>query len=181
MYQTNRLLLTVLDKSSNKQVADYYNRNREFLKPWELERREMFFTSDFQKIQLDRDFSYIRQEKMLILWIFKKNEPEKIIGNVSFTNIVRGNFLSCTLGYKMDVEELNKGYMTEAIEKGIDIIFNDYALHRIEAHIMVSNKRSLRVLEKLKFSVEGLSKSYLKVNGKWQDHINMVLLNEYIV
>ena len=140
----------------------------------------MFFTSDFQKIQLDRDFSYIRQEKMLILWIFKKNEPEKIIGNVSFTNIVRGNFLSCTLGYKMDVEELNKGYMTEAIEKGIDIIFNDYALHRIEAHIMVSNKRSLRVLEKLKFSVEGLSKSYLKVNGKWQDHINMVLLNEYI-
>ncbi len=141
----------------------------------------MFFTSDFQKIQLDRDFSYIRQEKMLILWIFKKNEPEKIIGNVSFTNIVRGNFLSCTLGYKMDVEELNKGYMTEAIEKGIDIIFNDYALHRIEAHIMVSNKRSLRVLEKLKFSVEGLSKSYLKVNGKWQDHINMVLLNEYIV
>lgn len=34
-----------------------------------------------------------------------------------------------------------------------------------------SNIRSERVLLKLGFEKEGLAKSYLKIAGKWQDHI----------
>ncbi|MEG0680254.1 MAG: 30S ribosomal protein S5 alanine N-acetyltransferase, partial [Eubacterium sp.] len=30
------------------------------------------------------------------------------------------------------------------------------------------------------FQNEGLSKKYLKINGQWEDHIHMVLLNETI-
>ncbi|WP_330651588.1 GNAT family N-acetyltransferase [Tepidibacter aestuarii] len=68
--------------------------------------------------------------------------------------------------------------MSEAIKKGIDIIFNQYKLHRIEANIMPKNKASLRVVEKLGFYNEGLALKYLKINGKWEDHIHMVLLND---
>lgn len=89
-------------------------------------------------------------------------------------------FLSCHLGYKLDKDEINKGYTTEAIEKGIDIIFNEFGLHRIEANIMPKNKSSLRVVEKLGFCNEGLAYKYLKINGKWEDHIHIVLLNDKV-
>ena len=36
----------------------------------------------------------------------------------------------------------------------------------------------LALAEKLGFHNEGLAVKYLKINGKWEDHIHMVLLNE---
>ncbi|WP_278244288.1 GNAT family N-acetyltransferase [Caldisalinibacter kiritimatiensis] len=94
--------------------------------------------------------------------------------------MVRGPFLSCFLGYKLDKDEVNKGYMTEALKMGIDIAFNELKLHRIEANIMPKNEASLRIVKKLGFYEEGVAKKYLKINGKWEDHIHMVLLNEDI-
>jgi len=113
------------------------------------------------------------------LWIFKRQDS-RVIGSVGFNNIVRGSFLSCFLGYRLDQDELNLGYVTEAIQKGINIVFDEYGLHRIEANIMPKNKRSLRVVEKLGFQHEGLARQYLKINGVWEDHIHMVLLNDQI-
>ncbi len=77
----------------------------------------------------------------------------------------------------MDGQILNKGYMTEAIEKGISIMFSGYKLHRIEANVIPRNKRSLRVVEKLGFKHEGFSPKYLKINGVWEDHERFAILN----
>jgi ribosomal-protein-alanine N-acetyltransferase len=88
--------------------------------------------------------------------------------------------LSCYLGYNLDGQEINQGYMTEALRKGIEIIFDEYKLHRIEASILPRNVRSAAVLEKLGFVNEGLSRDYLKINGKWEDHFHMVLLNDNV-
>jgi [ribosomal protein S5]-alanine N-acetyltransferase len=125
VYETEKLILKVLDKSYAELVVDYYLRNKSFLEEW-------------------------------------------------------GAFLSCHLGYKLDKDEINKGYITEAIQKGIEVMFNEFGLHRIEANIMPKNKRSLRVVEKLGFYNEGLAYKYLKINDKWEDHIHMVLLNDNV-
>ncbi len=178
IYQTERLLLKVLDKSCAEQVLDYYVRNKEFLKEWEALKEEEFYTKTSQEELLDEDYRDINNRSALRLWIYKKENPERIIGNIAFTNIVRGVFLSCFLGYRLDKEEINKGYMTEAAGKGITIMFEDYGLHRIEANIMPKNLRSLKVVEKLGFYKEGIARSYLKINGKWEDHIHMVILNK---
>lgn len=178
IYKTERLILKVLDKSYAGLVVDYYMRNKSFLEEWEPIREEFFYTKQYQEEQLEKELTNIKNNNSLRLWIFKKENENKIIGCVAFNNIVRGSFLSCHLGYKLDKDEINKGYMTEAIQKGIDIIFNEYGLHRIEANIMPKNKPSLRVVEKLGFYNEGLAQKYLKINGKWEDHIHMVLLNE---
>ncbi len=45
---------------------------------------------------------------------------------------------------------------------------------------MPRNLRSLKVVSNLGFNYEGVSNSYLKINGKWEDHIHMVLLNEKV-
>jgi len=97
---------------------------------------------------------------------------------MGFSQIVRGIFLSTYLGYSLDGEYINKGYMTEALEAGISYVFSELRLHRIEANVMPRNGASLKVLEKLGFQKEGLARKYLKINGVWEDHVHMTLLNE---
>lgn len=180
VYETERLVLKVLDKSQAALVLDYYLRNRYFLEEWESVKEEEFYTMQHQEDLLDRELKSIENGYSLRLWVFKKENDRRVIGSVAFSNIIRGAFLSCHLGYKSDKEEINKGYITEAVQKGIDIIFNEFGLHRIEANIMPKNKTSFRVVEKLGFYNEGLAYKYLKLNGKWEDHIHMVLLNDNV-
>lgn len=180
IYPTERLILKVLDKTYAEEVLAYYSRNKSFLEEWEPAREEEFYTKRYQEEQLERELSEIQNNRSFRLWIFKKGDENRIIGSVGFNNIVRGAFLSCFLGYKLDNGEINKGYMTEAVQKGIDVMFHGFGLHRIEANILPRNKRSLRVVEKLGFHEEGLAYQYLKINGKWEDHIHMVLLNDKV-
>jgi len=122
----------------------------------------------------------IKEGRLFKVWFFKQEDIalDYVLGSIALNNIVRGAFQSCHLGYKMDQNNINKGYMTEGLEKVIDYAFNVLKLHRIEANIMPHNAASLRVVEKLGFYNEGLAKKYLKINGRWEDHIHMVLLNE---
>jgi ribosomal-protein-alanine N-acetyltransferase len=179
-YQTKRLILKVIDSNDVNSVVDYYNRNKDFLKEWEPIRNDDFYTDRFQLELIKKDHQNILDKNLLRLWIYRKEDDKKIIGTISFTNIVMGCFRSCQLGYKLDQQEINQGYIVEALQEGINIMFQDYHLHRIEANIMPKNIRSLRVVEKLDFQYEGLSKQYLMINGRWEDHIHMVLLNENI-
>ncbi len=178
VYETERLILKILDKTYAELVIDYYLRNNSFLEEWEAVKSEKFYTKEYQEEQLEKELFNIKNNSTLRLWIFKKEDDNKIIGSVAFNNIIWGAFLSCHLGYKLDKDEVNKGYMTEAIKNGSEIIFKEYGLHRIEANIMPKNKPSLKVVEKLGFYNEGLAYKYLKINGKWEDHIHMVLLND---
>jgi ribosomal-protein-alanine N-acetyltransferase len=176
-YETKRLVLKILDKSYAELVLNYYIRNESFLEEWEPVKTQEFYTKRYQEEQLEGELTNIRRGNCLRFWIFKKEDKNRIIGSVSFNNIVKGSFLSCHLGYKLDKDEINQGYITEAIQKAIEIIFNEKGLHRIEANIMPKNKRSLRVIQKLGFYNEGIAYKYLRINGKWEDHIHMVLLN----
>lgn len=87
-----------------------------------------------------------------------------------------GAFRSCFVGYKLDKDYLNCGYMTQAVALLCDYAFSQLKLHRIEGNVMPRNQASLRVLEKNGFVNEGLSRKYLNINGVWEDHIHMVKL-----
>lgn len=175
---TERLLLKSIDESNANQLLDYIVRNQEFLKEWEISRPLEFYSLDAQKENIMNDKMNIERGQLFKVWMYKLDEPERIIGSISLSNIVKGAFLSCHLGYRLDQEECNKGYMTEGLVRVIDVAFNDLQLHRIEANIMPRNKASLKVVENLGFYHEGLARKYLKINGKWEDHIHMVLLND---
>lgn len=179
-YETERLVLKVLDIDYAGQVLSYFIRNKKFLEEWEFAHPAIFYTLETQKQQLTKDLIDFQEKRSVRFWIFKKGDisENRIIGTISFSNIIYGAFWSCFMGYKLDKDELNKGFITEALRKGIDIMFNEYKLHRIEANIMPKNVRSLRVVEKLGFYNEGLALKYLKINGKWEDHIHMVLRNK---
>ncbi len=178
-YETSRLVLKTLDTTHAGLALDFHRRNADFLQAWEPTKEGGYYTLQYHAEMLVRESTLMENGSLLRLWIFKKAEEDRAIGSIGFSNILYGPFQSCFLGYKIDKDEINRGYATEAIRKGIEIIFGKYGLHRIEDNIMPGNKRSLRVAEKLGFHDEGLAKHYLKINGKWEDHIHMVLLNEH--
>ncbi|WP_320127472.1 GNAT family N-acetyltransferase [uncultured Sphaerochaeta sp.] len=179
IYKTNRLDLRRLSVADSSLLLDYRLRTRTFLQEWEPLRNDAFYTEEAARMLIEDEEKSFATETGLSLYIFNKGE-EKIIGCATLSNIVRGVFQSCFLGYKLDEEEINQGKMTEALQKVIEIAFDEMQLHRIEASILPRNIRSKKVVEKLGFTQEGLSKAYLKIQGKWEDHVHYALLNEKV-
>lgn len=178
-YDSERLYLRILKPNYAGEVLEYYKRNHNFLTEWEPKRAKNFYTLSYQKDKLSSEYISFKENSMIRFWIFKKDD-NKLIGNVCYSNIVMGNFKSCFLGYKLDKDEINKGYMTEAIKRTVDIMFEDFGLHRIEVNIVPKNSRSLKVMEKLEFEKEGFSKRYLEINGKWEDHVHFAVYNDML-
>lgn len=179
-YTTKRLKLKTLDSTASNMVLDFYQRNKLFFAPYDPLRNMGFYTLGHQKQTLTIEQTSMDMLNMLRLWIFDIEDTncDYPIGNLAFTNIIRGIFSSCFLGYKLDEHYINRGYMSEALNEGIRIMFEDYRIHRIEANIMPKNEPSLAMIRKIGFYHEGLAKSYLKINDIWEDHIHMVLLND---
>ena len=59
-----------------------------------------------------------------------------------------------------------------------EFIFDELNLHRVEAACLPRNERSLKTLEKNNFCIEGLVRQYLKINGKWEDHLLLSCIKE---
>ncbi|MGM9971332.1 MAG: GNAT family N-acetyltransferase [Anaeroplasmataceae bacterium] len=177
VYETNRLKLYLSNPLMVHEVTEYFIRNKEFLRDVEPIRPDEFYTEEYQKKNLLNDFLFTNNVSCFKFWITKK-DSEKIIGVLNFNGIILGSFSSCFLSFRLDKDEVRNGYMTEAIKKGIEIAFTDLGLHRIEANIMPNNKPAIDLVSKLGFYNEGLAKKYLKIHGKWEDHIHMVIRNE---
>lgn len=174
------LVLKVLDESHAMEVLEFVLRNKEFLEPWEPKRSEEYYTLEYQADLLAKEYSQFRKRELYKLWIFRKEEPDQVIGSLTLSNIVYGVFQSCHLGYRIDQSVQGRGFMTEAVGAVADYAFHELGLHRIEANIMPRNKASLKVAEKVGFYHEGVALNFLRINGVWEDHIHMVLRNERI-
>lgn len=99
----------------------------------------------------------------------------------NFTNIIRGPFQACYLGYSIDDAIQGQGVMREILLAGLNYVFTEFNLNRVMANYIPCNVRSGRLLASLGFEKEGLAKSYLKINGRWQDHILTSKLNTGLI
>ena len=176
-YETDRLILKTINKEYTPLVLSFYEENRDTFEPWEPARSMNFYTYSYQKASLSAEYNHMTEGKLLRLWAFSKSNPEDIVGCICFQNFLREPYQSCTLGYKVSYKYQHQGYAHECIEKGLEVIFGELHLHRIEAYIMPENETSRHVIEKLQFQPEGLAKSYARIHGTWRDHLRYVLHN----
>ncbi len=178
IYKTNRLFLVQPNVNMASEIVDFYSRNKDFFKDFDPQRPDVFYKVNTHKDIIKRELEEIKLKRMLKFWIYKIEDKKRIIGMINFSNITMGVFLSTTVGYKLDEFEQHKGYMTEALKAAIIIVFKELKLHRVEANIMPHNKPSLELAKRLGFEYEGLAKKYLKINGKWEDHVHMTIIND---
>lgn len=176
-YYTNRLVLSILPNSEADKVLTFYENNKAFFEPWEPERDPNFYTISYQRITLSIEYNLMFQSKALRFWVFQQDNLHNIIGTVNFYNILRGPYSTCQLGYKFDQKYTGKGYALESIQAGMNILYQEYHIHRIEASIMPTNLPSIRLIETLGFSYEGLAVSSIKVGVQWQDHARYAYVN----
>jgi ribosomal-protein-alanine N-acetyltransferase len=71
----------------------------------------------------------------------------------------------------------HRGYATEALQFLTDQIFGDMKLHRITAWVLPDNRPSIRLLERIGFAYEGISRGYLYMHGEWMDHAQYSMLS----
>ncbi|UJF17911.1 GNAT family N-acetyltransferase [Vibrio sp. SS-MA-C1-2] len=170
MLETDRLILEPISYHHAPALYRYYCNNADHLEPWEPTRDEDFYTLRFwQQVGLSSEHSFSEGREFRFALIEKSSQ--QLIGVCNFTCVMGGAFQACYLGYSIDHQHQNQGLMSEGIKAGIDFIFNEVGLNRIMANYLPHNRNSARVLEKLGFEIEGRAKRYLKIDGKWQDHI----------
>jgi ribosomal-protein-alanine N-acetyltransferase len=90
-------------------------------------------------------------------------ESGPVLGTCNYTNIVRGPFQACHLGYQIDRDHEGRGLMREALEALNAFAFDEMGLHRIMANYIPTNERSGQLLARLGFEREGYAKNYLYI------------------
>ena len=107
-----------------------------------------------------------------------RREDGAIVGVGNLSQIVLGDFRSAYLGYFGFAPFEGRGYMTEGLSLVLRSAFDDVGLHRVEANVQPGNQRSIALLERLGFRREGYSPRYLKIGGRWRDHVRYAILSE---
>jgi ribosomal-protein-alanine N-acetyltransferase len=115
-------------------------------------------------------------------FLIERLDGDGLVGVVNASEIVRGNFRSCYLGYYAFAGQTGQGLMTEGLGLVIAALFREEKLHRVEANIQPGNEPSRALVQRLGFRLEGLSPRYLKIGGRWRDHERWALLaDEHLV
>ncbi len=178
LLRTARLQLQVLHPRYAALVAQYHQDNGAHLAPWEPPRPADFADTPFWAGRLEVAQDEARRQQSLRLWISEGHgAPTAVVGSINFTNVCRGPFQACNLGYALARTAQGQGWMTEALRAAIDFVFQQWHLHRIQANYIPENVRSGAVLERLGFVKEGRARDYLFINSRWSDHVLTSLTN----
>jgi [ribosomal protein S5]-alanine N-acetyltransferase len=149
--------------------------SRNFLEPWEPRWTPDELDRSGWRQRLERNRAELKAGTGFG-FLLVQNDGGRIAGGITIGNIRRGVAQSCQIGYWMGEPYAGRGYMVDALKLVIPFAFGELRLHRIEAACIPSNARSVRVLEKAGFTREGLARSYLRINGVWQDHFLYALV-----
>ncbi|WP_430446658.1 MAG: GNAT family N-acetyltransferase [Pseudomonas piscis] len=173
---TERLVLRSADQAQAPALQRYLLDNREHLAPWEPLRDEEYFQLAAVAQRLgDMAGKVAAQEARH--WLLFDRAEQRVLGACNFTNIVRGAFQACHLGFALARHAQGRGLMHEALQAAIGHAFDELQLHRVMANHRPENLRSAQLLARLGFEQEGRARAYLKINGEWADHVLTALIN----
>lgn len=172
---TDRLILRSPVENDTLELKVFDERNSNRLNPWRSTEPGGKLDYASQVMKWKQEFEEGRSIRFLLI---SREDPEgEIIGFCNFSQIFKGSFQACYLGYQIDGSYEGKGLMSEAIQRALKYMFEEQNLHRIMANYMPSNTRSAKLLQNLGFIIEGMAKDYLLINGKWEDHVLTSLTN----
>jgi ribosomal-protein-alanine N-acetyltransferase len=175
---TPRLHIVLARSTHAAQHATYFVRNQEHFRRWEPPRPDRWQTVAYWEQQLAlAESEFVSGRAAGFALFLRDDEGGRLVGRVNFSQIFRGAFQSCMLGYQIDADHEGRGLMHEALLACIDYAFGELRLHRIQANYMPENERSARLLARLAFRREGYANEYLFIDGAWRDHVLTARLN----
>lgn len=149
-------------------IAEYYSRNKRHLEPSMPQRSPNFYTEAYWRDELVSYELSMTAGKELRFVMMSDND---VVGCIDYSQIVRGAFQACYLGYSIDIKHQGRGLMRMSLLQTISEIILRFDLNRIMANYEPTNMRSGKLLKSLGFEQEGFARNYLKLNGVWKDHV----------
>ncbi|MFN3536130.1 MAG: GNAT family N-acetyltransferase [Brevundimonas sp.] len=170
------ILLRTPRSSDYAAWAELRDQSRDYLQPWEPAWPE----DDLGRAAYRRRLAiYDRERELGNAWpFFVFDRDDRLMGGITLSNIRRGVAETGTIGYWIGRPHAGKGLATAAVRTLSVYAFTELKLHRLEAACVPHNHASRRVLEKSGFRLEGEARAYLKINGRWADHLLFGLLAE---
>jgi RimJ/RimL family protein N-acetyltransferase len=105
-----------------------------------------------------------------------RDDDGALAGVVALSQIFHGRFHGAYLGYYAFTPHAAKGYLREGIDLATTYGFATLGLHRIQASIQPGNARSIALIKRCGFQLEGYAPRYLDIDDGWKDHLIWVLL-----
>lgn len=170
-----RVLLRPPETRDGKAWAALRRASEDFLRPWEPTwPSDASTVAAFHRRRLQVKDEW-RAETGYGFLIFGRENGE-MLGGITLSNVRLGVARTGSLGYWSGAPHARKGYMTEAVRCVLDYSFGHLQLHRVEAACLPENEPSRGLLLKCGFLEEGFAREYLKINGRWCDHITFGIL-----
>ncbi|MBE7217524.1 MAG: GNAT family N-acetyltransferase [Caulobacteraceae bacterium] len=156
--------------------AELRRRSREFLQPWE----PTWPADDLSRAAFRRRLSIYARDQELGLGhpFFTFDAAGALVGGVNLRDVRRGVAQTGALGYWSGAPFARRGHTLAAVRAVRRFAFTRLGLHRLEAACVPENAASRALLLRAGFAEEGTARGYLKINGRWRDHLLFGVLRE---
>lgn len=175
--QTQRLVLRGLEESDAAALFQHAsNPNVTRYTTWDAHRS----IEDSRQFILNHAFSRYLEAIPEPIAICHRSDESDIVGMIGCHWAAREH-LCMELGYWIAEPYWGRGYAGEAARSLLDWVFANYTVQRVQAHCIVENTGSSRVMEKLGMTPEGIRRSAINRHGRfWDVCFYAVLRDEWV-
>jgi ribosomal-protein-alanine N-acetyltransferase len=126
---TPRTVVRMSTEADVPAIVDYFTRNREHLARWDPRRPPEFYTEAWWRERIAADLKIATEDRGYRFFAYDRSSSPgaraRIVAMANYSNIVRGVFQSCHLGFGVDREHEGGGWMREVLVIGYS---RDYLL-----------------------------------------------------
>ena len=110
-------------------------------------------------------------------WSIRLKTNNQFLGELGMS-LSTAKYSRAEIHYSLLPSEWGKGYASESVKAIIKWGFEKLKLHRIEAGVATENDRSIKLLEKVGMTREGLCRKILPIRGGWKDNYMYAIIDE---
>ena len=172
--ETERLLLLPVDPADGHELWFAVNGSRASLQPWLP--WVQYHTDPASSSRFAEACANDWDQGRALRFIIRERGTRAVAGIVGLEACVHLH-RSCELGYWLRKEATGRGLMTEAARACTEFAFSRMGVHRVKVAAATNNHASLRVISRLGFHYEGISRQAEWCDGRWLDHATFALLS----
>ncbi len=155
--ETERLIIDRIRKTDRDDYFHCISHDRKVLETFICR-----YAETPQEVNLE---PYTANEKMFAI---RLKETRKLIGIILYFDEKDS---SCEIGYGIGSEYWNHGYVTEAVHRLLEYLFEEKGFRKVYASFFKGNEASKRVMEKCGMTYERISENELEYLGQSRDLI----------
>jgi ribosomal-protein-alanine N-acetyltransferase len=160
--------IRLIDAEDAAALAAHLARDAEAFARWEPDRAPEFYTVDGQRARIE---NLLSEHKSGTAWPGVITAGDRVVGQISVNNILRGPLRKAFLGYWVASTDQGSGHASRAVAQVTQLMRDELGLHRAEAFTQLDNLGSHQVLRRNGFVPYGIAHSLIFIGGQWRDEI----------